>query len=87
MIYINIHIKNTHKNNTRVYQYTIQNLNLLGTYMSNTLSNDVLTKLLTIKTMISYFPEVFLITMVTVMSDSCDDLEDTMDHMKNIKLE
>ena len=87
MIYINIYIKNIHKNNTRLDQYNIQNLNLLGNYTINTLSNDVLTKLLTLTTMLSSLPEVFLITMVTVMSDSCDSLEDTMDHMKNIKLE
>ena len=50
------------------------------------LSNDFLQKLLTLVPLTATGPEVFVATMTTFLSDSFDDLEKTLNHMKSIKL-
>ena len=53
-------------------------MNWSGTYLRSVLSSDVLTKLLTITTLSSSWPELFMETMVTVMVYSYEDLESTL---------
>ena len=60
-------------------------MNWSGTYLRSVLSSDVLTKLLTITTLNSYWPEVFMATMVNVMVYSYEALESTLTHKKNIR--
>ena len=60
-------------------------MNWSGNYFRIVLSSDVLTKLLTITTLNSYWPEVFMAAMVNVMVYSYEDLESTLTHKKNIR--
>ena len=54
--------------------------------MINDEYNDIITKVLNLNTLISSNPELFVTTMVTVISDSCDYFEATITQTKNIKL-
>ena len=60
-------------------------MNWSGAYLRSVLSSDVLTKLLTITTLNSSWPEVFMVTMITVMVYSCEALESTLTHKKKIR--
>ena len=74
MIYIKKYIEDLRRDKTRAGQYILQTINWSGTYMSNTLFNDVLSKVMTL-TMLRYSgTELFVVTVVTVMLDSYDAL-------------
>ena len=47
-------------------QYIVQNLTLSGLYLRNTLSNDLLQKVLTLVTLTATGPEVYVATMTTL---------------------
>ena len=55
--------------------------------MSNTLSNNLLKKVLTLVMLITTGPEVFVATMTIFFYDSYDALEETLTHMNSLKLE
>ena len=57
-----------------------------GVYLRSTLSNTLLQKLLTLGPLTATVPEVFVTTMTTFISDSYDALEETLNHMKSLKL-
>ena len=67
-------------------QYVVQNLMWSGVYLRRTLSNTLLQKVLTLVPLTSTGPEVFVDTMTTFLSDSYDALEETLNHMKSLKL-
>ena len=67
-------------------QYLVQNLTWSVVYLSSTLSNDILHKVLTLVPLIATVPEVYVATMSTVLSDSCYSLVGTINHMKSLKL-
>ena len=67
-------------------QYFVQNLTWSGVYLSSTLSNTVLKKVLTLVPLTATGPEVFVATMTTLLSDYYDDLEENLTHMKSLKL-
>ena len=50
------------------------------------MSNNLLQKILTMVQLAATVPEVFFATMNTFLSDSCDALEETLTHMKSLKL-
>ena len=50
------------------------------------MSNTILQKLLTLVPLTATGPEVFVATMATFIFDSYDSLEDTLNHMKSLKL-
>ena len=50
------------------------------------MSNTLLQKVLTLVTLTATGPEVFVTTMTTFISDSYDALDETITHMKSIKL-
>ena len=50
-------------------------MNWSGTYLRSVLSSDVLTKVLTITTLKSSWPEVFMANMITVMVYSYESLQ------------
>ena len=50
------------------------------------MSNTLLQKVLTLVPLIATGPEVFSVTMTTFLSDSYDALEETLTHMKSLKL-
>ena len=67
-------------------QYVVQNLTWSGVYLRSTLSNNLLHKVLALVPLTATGPEVFVANMTTFISDSYDDLEETVTHMKSIKL-
>ena len=66
--------------------YSAQNLTWSGVYPRNTLSNDLLQKVMTLVLLTATGPEVYVATMTTIISDSCYYLIDTLNHMNNLKL-
>ena len=67
-------------------QYVVQNLTWSGVYLRSTLSNTLLQKVLTLVPLTATGPEVFVATMNKFLSDSYDALEETLTHMKSLKL-
>ena len=71
---------------SEVDQYVVQNLTWSGVYLRSTLSNTLLQKVLTLVPLTETGPEVFFATMNTFLSDSYDTLEETLNHIKSLKL-
>ena len=67
-------------------QYVVQNLTWSGVYLRSNLLNTLLQKVLTLVPLTATGPEVFVATMTKFLSDSYDDLEETLNHMKSLKL-
>ena len=67
-------------------QYVVQNLTWSGVYLRSTLSNTLLQKVLTLVPLTATVPEVFVATMTSFLSNSYDALEETLNHMKSLKL-
>ena len=67
-------------------QYVVQNLTWSGVYLSSTLSNTLLQKVLTFVPLTTTGPGVFVTTMNKFLYDSYDALEETLNHMKSLKL-
>ena len=67
-------------------QYIVHYLTLSGVYLRSTLSNTLLQKVLTLVTLTATGPEVFVAIMATFLSNSYDALEETLNHMKSLKL-
>ena len=63
-----------------------QKLTWSGIYLKSTLSNNLLQKLLTLVLLEATIPEVFVATMTTYLSDCYYTLEETLTHMKILKL-
>ena len=68
-------------------QFVVQNLTWSGVYLRSTLSNTPLQKVLALVPLTETGPEVFVATMTTFISDSYGDLEETLTHIKSLKLE
>ena len=64
----------------------VQNLKWSGVYPRSTLSNDLLQKLLPLVPHTPTGPEVYVSTITTFLSDSYNILEETLTHMKSLKL-
>ena len=67
-------------------QYVVQNLTWSGVYLRSTLSNTLLQKVLTLVPLTATGPEFYVAIMTTFLSDSYDALEETLNHMKILKL-
>ena len=67
-------------------QYIVQNLTWSGVYLRDTLSNDLLQKVLTLVPLTATGPEVYVATMTTIISNSYYSLMDTLNQTRNIKL-
>ena len=67
-------------------QYVVQNLMWSGVYLRNTISSTILQKVLTLVPLTATGPEVFVATMTTFLSDPYDASEETLNHMKSLKL-
>ena len=67
-------------------QYVFQNLTWSGVYLISTLSNTLIQKVLTLVPLTATGPEVFVATMTIFLSYSYDNLEETLTHMKSLKL-
>ena len=67
-------------------QCVVQNLTWLGVYLRSTLSNTILQKVLKLVPLTATGPEVFVATMTTFLSNFYDALEETLHHMKSLKL-
>ena len=67
-------------------QYVVQNLTWSGVYLRSTLSNTLLQKVLTLVPLTATVTEVYVSIITTFLSDSYDALEETLNHMKSLKL-
>ena len=67
-------------------QYVVHNLTWSGVYLRITLSTTLLQKVLILVLLTATGPEVFVATMTKFLSDSYDALEETITHMKSLKL-
>ena len=83
--YVKSHVQSLLKG-SEADQYVVQNLTWSGVYLRSTLSNTLLLKVLTLVLLTATGPEVFVATMTTFLSDSYDALEETLNHMKSLKL-
>ena len=83
--YVKRHVQSLLKG-SEVDQYVVQNLTQSGVYLQITLSNTLLQKLLTLVPLTATGPEVFVANMTTFISDDYDALEETLNHMKILKL-
>ena len=64
----------------------VQNLKWSGVYLGNTLSYDLLQKVLKLVPLIATGTEVYVDTVITIISDSYASLVETLNHMKSLKL-
>ena len=64
----------------------VQNLTWSGVYLRITLSNTILQNVLTLVPLTETGTEFFVSTATTFLSDSYDDLEENLTHMKSLKL-
>ena len=83
--YVKLHVQILHKG-SEADQYVVQNLTWSGVYLSSNLSNTILQKVLTLVPLTATGPEVFVVTMTKFLSDHYDALEETLTHMKRLKL-
>ena len=65
----------------------IQNLIWLGVYLRITFSNHVFQKLLMLVPLTATGPEVYVTTMTIFLSNFYDNVLETLNHLKSIKLE
>ena len=72
---------------SEVDQYVVQNLTWSGVYLRWTLSNTFIHKVLTLVPLIATGPEVIFATMTKFLSGYYYALEETLNHMKRLKLE
>ena len=83
--YIKSHVQSLLKGSEED-QYVVHNLTWLVVYLRSTLSHTLLQKVLTLVPLTATGPEVFVATITTFISDSYDALEETLTHMKSLKL-
>ena len=67
-------------------EYVVQNLIWSVVYLRSTLTNTLLQKVLTLVPPTATGPEVSVATMTTFLSNSYGALEETLTHMKSLKL-
>ena len=80
-----LHVQSLQKR-SEADQYVVQNLMWSGVYLRSTLTNTLIWKVLALVPLTATGPEVFVNTMTTFLSDSYDALEETLNHMKSLKL-
>ena len=74
------------KKGSETDQYVVQNLTSSGVYLRITSSNTILQKVLPLVPLTATGSEVFVATTTTFLSDYYDALEETLTHMKSLKL-
>ena len=74
------------KKGSEADQYVVQNLTWSGVYLMITLSNTIFKKILTLVPLTAKGPEVFDVTMTTFISYCYYSLEETLTHMRSLKL-
>ena len=80
------HVQNLLKD-SEADQYVLQNLTWSGVYLRSTLSNTLLQKVLTLVPLTATEPEFYVAIMTTFLSDSYYALEETLNHVKILKLD
>ena len=83
--YVKSHVQSLLKG-SEADQYVFQNLTWSGVYLRSTLSNNLLQKVLPLVPLTATGPEVFVATTTKFLLDSYDALEETLNHMKSLKL-
>ena len=85
MDYVKSHVQSLLKG-SEADQYVVKNLTWSGVYLRSTLSNTLLQKVLILVPLTATGPEVFVAIMTTFISDSYGALEETLNHIKSLKL-
>ena len=67
-------------------QVVVQNLVWSGVYLRITLSKTLLHKVISLVTLTATGPQLFIVSITTFLSDLYDYLEETLTHMKSIKI-
>ena len=67
-------------------KYIAHNLTWSGAYLSSNLSSDILQKVLKLVPLTETEPEVYVVTIINIISDPYDSLVETINLMKSIKL-
>ena len=83
--FVKRHVKSLQKG-SKVDQCVVQNLMWSGLYLYRALSNDLIQKVITLMPLIETEPEVYVAIITTFLSNSYDDLEETLTHTESIKL-
>ena len=83
--YVKVHVQSL-LIGSQADKYIVQNLTWSGVYLRSTLSNDLLQRVLTLVPLTATEPEVYVATMINIISNSYYSLVDTLNHMKNLKL-
>ena len=83
--YMKHHVKSLQRV-SKADQYVVHHMTWSGVYLRSTFSNNLLQKILILVPLTSTGPEVFVATTNTFLSVSYDDLEETLTHMKSLKL-
>ena len=64
----------------------VQKLTCSGEYLRSTFLSNIIQNILKLVLLITTGPEVYVVTMTTVPSDSYNSLVDTLNHMKSLNL-
>ena len=83
--YVKRHVQSILKG-SKADQYVFHNLTWSGVYLRSTFSNTLIQKVLTLVPLTATVLEVFVAIMTTFLSDFCDALEETLNHMKSLNL-
>ena len=83
--YVKLHVQSLLKG-SEADQYVVHNLTWSGVYLRSTLSNTLLQKVLKLVLLKATGLEVFVATMTTFLSNFYEYLEETLTHMKSLKL-
>ena len=85
LYYMKRHVNSLQKG-SKGDKYMVQNLTWSGAYLRITFSSDFIQQVLKLVSLTATGPEVYIATMITVLSGSYDSLVETINHMKSLKL-
>ena len=74
------------QNYSKADQYLVQNLVWSGVYLRRKFSNAIIQEVLTFVPLTSTRPEVYVSAMTTFFSNSYNDLEETVNNLKSLKI-
>ena len=67
-------------------KYVVQNIKWSGVYLSKTLSNDIIQKVLKLVPLTATAPEIYVATMNYALSKSYDNFKESINHINILKL-
>ena len=83
--YVKLYIKDINRG-SKEDKYMVQNLTWSGAYLWRIVSYAILRKVLKLVPLTVTGPKLYITTITTVISNSYDSLEETLNHLKCLKL-